>query len=251
MELRKDRQIKYFLRCLKTLLPHPYTSNDSNRMTLAYFTLAGLDLLGALDGADEEKAAISAAERAGYINWLYHCQVSTGGFRGFTGANFGEEKRAKENECWDPANVPATFFALVALLILEDDLARVRRRECLSWLCSMQREDGSFGQTLGPGDSIDGGRDLRFCCCAAGIRYILKGEENEGDINAKRLIDYVQACQVSCLSCYDARCVSGTCACLLTLFKTYEGGFAESPFNESNGMLSVNGLSTYINMAYI
>ncbi|KAM5471275.1 geranylgeranyl transferase type-1 subunit beta [Microsporum audouinii] len=220
MELRKDRQIKYFLRCLKTLLPHPYTSNDSNRMTLAYFTLAGLDLLGALDGADEEKAAISAAERAGYINWLYHCQVSTGGFRGFTGANFGEEKRAKENECWDPANVPATFFALVALLILEDDLARVRRRECLSWLCSMQREDGSFGQTLGPGDSIDGGRDLRFCCCAAGIRYILKGEENEGDINAKRLIDYVQACQ------------------------TYEGGFAESPFNESNAGLTYCALGT-------
>ncbi|KAK2879514.1 hypothetical protein FQN49_000816, partial [Arthroderma sp. PD_2] len=153
---------------------------------------------------------------------------STGGFRGFTGANFGDEKRTAENECWDPANVPATFFALVALLILEDDLARVRRRECLLWLRSIQREDGSFGQTLGPGGRIDGGRDLRFCCCAAGIRYILRGDgegerdglDGVGDIDVERLIEYVQTCQ------------------------TYEGGFAESPFNESNAGLTYCALGT-------
>ncbi|KAL9104072.1 MAG: hypothetical protein Q9163_000924, partial [Psora crenata] len=45
----KSKHIKYWLRCLKTLLPSAYTSNDSQRMTFAYFTLSALDLLDALD----------------------------------------------------------------------------------------------------------------------------------------------------------------------------------------------------------
>lgn len=197
--LQKERHIRYFLRCLKTLLPHQYTANDSNRMTLAYFTVAGLDLLGALD-PDGNQCKISAAERTGYINWIYHCQVPcAGGFRGFTGSIVGEERRNAQNECWDPANVPATFFALITLLMLGDDLGRVRRKECLRWLRRMQREDGSFGQVVGPDGGMDQGRDLRFCCCAAGIRYMLRGrrgDEDVEDIDVRKLISYVRACQV-------------------------------------------------------
>src|SRR5262245_11452053 len=107
---RKDRHIRYFLRCLKTVLPTEYMSNDSNRMTLAFFTIAGLDLLGILD------TNTTPAERKGYIDWIYHCQVPSGGFRGFTGTDFGAEKRTFDNECWDPANLPATYFALATLL---------------------------------------------------------------------------------------------------------------------------------------
>lgn len=193
--LRKDRQIKYFLRCLKTFLPHQYTSNDSSRMTLAFFTVAGLDLLDALDGN------LSPAERKGYIDWIYHCQVPSGGFRGFSGTIFGDSIRTPENECWDPANVPATFFALMALIVLGDDLSRVKRRECLLWLVRMQREDGSFGEVLGSGGQIEGSNDLRFCCCAAGIRYILRGKDVDylrdiGDIDVGRLISHIEACQV-------------------------------------------------------
>lgn len=195
--LDKQRQVKYLLRCLKTLLPRAYMSSDSNRMTLAYFIIAGLDLLGALD------TAMSEGERAGYVNWIYHCQVPTGkGFRGFPGTDFGEEKRVPENECWDPGNLPATFFALTTLLVLRDDLARVKRRECLRWLRQMQRADGSFGEILGSNGQIEGDRDLRFCCCAAGIRYMLRGENSDDmddteDINVPRLISYVKSCQVS------------------------------------------------------
>jgi geranylgeranyl transferase type-1 subunit beta len=191
----KERHIKYYLRCLKTFLPHQYTSNDSNRMLLAFFTISGLDILGALD------SKITAEERKGFIDWLYHCQVPSGGFRGFTGTDFGIDKRTPENEAWDPANVPATFFALVVLLILGDDLSRVKRVECLQWLPKLQREDGSFGEVLGPGGEIKGGRDLRFCCCAAGTRYILQGRSGSGlegvsDINVDRLVEFIQACQV-------------------------------------------------------
>lgn len=190
-----ERHVKYYLRCLKTFLPTAYTSNDSNRMLLAYLTLSGLDVLGVL------QSKTTPEERQGYINWLYRCQVSSGGFRGFSGTDFGEDKRTAENEAWDPANVPATFFALANLLILGDDLSRVKRRECLEWLPKLQREDGSFGEVLGPGERIEGDRDLRYCCCAAGTRYILrgssgKGAEDIGDIDVSKLISFIEDCQV-------------------------------------------------------
>lgn len=193
-----ERHVKYYLRCLKTFLPSAYTSNDSNRMLLAYLTLSGLDVLGVLN------IKTTHEERAGYINWLYHCQVPTGGFRGFPGTDFGPGKRNKNNEAWDPANVPATFFALVNLLILGDDLSRVKRRECLEWLPTVQREDGSFGELVGPNGSLGGARDLRYCCCAAGIRFILRGKgsglEDVPDINVAGLISFIEACQVSGVS---------------------------------------------------
>ena len=190
-----ERHVKYYLRCLKTFLPSAYTSNDSNRMLLAYLTLSGLDVLGVL------QSKTTPEERQGYINWLYHCQVPSGGFRGFPGTDFGPEKRNQDNEVWDPANVPATFFALVNLLILGDDLSRVKRRECLEWLPKVQRADGSFGELVGPEGSVGGPRDLRYCCCAAGIRYVLRGRSETGldgvpDIDVPGFVSFIQACQV-------------------------------------------------------
>lgn len=190
-----ERHVKYYLRCLKTFLPTAYISSDSSRMLLAYLTLSGLDVLGAL------QSKTTREERQGYIDWLYHCQVPSGGFRGFSGTDFGEAKRTAENEVWDPANVPATFFALVNLLILGDDLSRVKRRECLQWLPKLQREDGSFGEVLGPDGRVEGDRDLRYCCCAAGVRYILRGKsgkdtEDIEDIDVSNFISFIEACQV-------------------------------------------------------
>ncbi|CAL5867695.1 uncharacterized protein PFLUO_LOCUS1914 [Penicillium psychrofluorescens] len=210
MAFHTERHVKYYLRCLKTFLPSLYTSNDSNRMLLAYLTLSGLDVLGVL----HDKT--TPTERQGYIEWIYHCQVPSGGFRGFSGTDFGREKLNRENAVWDPANVPATFFALVNLLVLGDDLSRVDRRACLQWLPKTQRADGSFGEVLGVDGRVEGGRDLRYCCCAAGTRYILRGRSGKGlegvdDINVAQLISFIEACQ------------------------TYDGGMAESPFREAHG----------------
>ena len=98
--------------------------------------------------------------------------------------------------------MPTTFFALVTLIVLGDDLSRVRRRECLQWLPKLQRKNGSFGETLGDNGAIEGGNDLRFCCCAAGVRYILRGKyEDEEvkdvvDLDVEKLIEYIASCQV-------------------------------------------------------
>jgi geranylgeranyl transferase type-1 subunit beta len=192
---QKERHIKYFLRCLKTLLPHQYTSGDSGRVLLSFFIIAGLDLLGVL------YTHTTAKERQGYIDWLYHCQHPSGGFRGFTGANFGDEKRTRDNEAWDPPNIPATFLALETLILLGDDLSRLKREECLRWLPRLQRADGSFGESLGGAGEIEGGQDLRFCYCAAGIRYLLRGKRGDDiahvtDVNVDKLISFIESCQV-------------------------------------------------------
>jgi len=187
----------YQVRCLKTYLPDLYTSNDSNRMTLAFFTIAALDLLDALD------SAISEEERKGYIDWVYNCQLETGGFRGFPGASFGE-KSNEENAVWDPANVAATYFALLILVLLKDDLSRVKRRECLQWLRTVQRPDGSFGETVSDNGEVEGGYDSRFGYCATCVRWVLRGTaegEVDGvpDTDVEKLVKCIRLAQVGAL----------------------------------------------------
>ena len=187
----KERHIRYWLRCLKTYLPTAYTSNDSNRLMLACFTLSALDLLGVLHDRTTE------TERAEYIDWIYRCQHPDGGFRGFTGTDFsGRVERNQENGCWDPANLAGTYFALAALLILGDEIERVRRRECWEWIRTLQCEDGSFGEMLGEGGKIEGAQDVRFCFLATSVRYILWGDAVEGqDIDVEKLAAFIQDCQ--------------------------------------------------------
>jgi len=163
-------------------------------MTLAFFILSALDLLGELD------ASLSPAARKGHIEWVYSCQLPEGGFRAFPGADLGPS-RNNENRVWDPASVPATFFALLCLALLGDDLQRVKRREILEWLRRMQREDGSFGDFLGEYGRIEGGKDTRFGYMSTGIRWILRGNtqgpvDGIADINVDSFVECVRKAEV-------------------------------------------------------
>ena len=169
-------------------------------MYLAYFIIAALDLLDALDTAS------TGTDRQDHVNWIYRCQHPDGGFRMWPGTDLGERSN-ETNARWDPANIPGTYFALASLLILDDDFKRVKRKECLVWLQKMQREDGSFGETLVDGQ-IEGGRDPRFAYCATGIRHVLRGESARDirlsgqlvkDIDADGLIRCVRAAEVGTL----------------------------------------------------
>ena len=164
-------------------------------MMLAYFTFLSLDLLGALD--------LSPEERQNALDWVYLCQHHEGGFRGSPGVDL-DGREAAGNKSWDGASVPATFFALSILAILRDDFARVRRKECLSWLRRVQRKDGSFGEHLGENGVVEGGMDTRFGFCAAGVRWMLRGGavgdvEGVEDIDTDALIECIRVAQVSAL----------------------------------------------------
>lgn len=223
-ELDVSRHTKYFLRTLKTFLPTAYQSNDSNRMTLAFFIISGLDLLDALN------TNTTTEQRSDYVDWIYSNQHPRGGFRAFPGADLGERAN-EDNACWDPANLPATFFALCSLVILGDDLTRVRRTECLLWLNSLQRSNGSFGETLVNG-KIQGGTDSRFGYCATGVRYVLRGSY-EGEVDGVPDIEIDNL--VECIRDSEVRLLLTPCLQRYADKKqTYDGGISDAPYHEAH-----------------
>ena len=69
LTFKRNAHISYFKRCL-TLLPSSAEGHDGNRITIAYFCLSALDLLGALNDifTDQEKNQ--------WIRWVWDLQAS-------------------------------------------------------------------------------------------------------------------------------------------------------------------------------
>ena len=67
-----SRAIKYFMYNLQ-LLPQAYTGAETNRMTLCYFCVSALDLLGSLDKIRDKQSI---------IEWIYNLQVVPGQSKG-------------------------------------------------------------------------------------------------------------------------------------------------------------------------
>lgn len=223
MSFSKQTHLRYWRMCAN-LLPDAYQSSDASRMFLGFFIVSAFDLLDVPDylGRVNPGPSITSEERQKWIEWIYSCQTPEGhGFRGFTGTDL-QTRRNASNEQWDPGNLPNTFFALAALLVLNDDLSRVKRQEHLQWLPQLQRPDGSFGEILGEHGVIEGGRDLRYCCCAAGIAYILHDPQEQADtpFDSDKLIDYILNCQA------------------------ISGGFGESPLREPHSGLNYCAVAT-------
>lgn len=213
-KFHKDRHIRYFTRCFRTLLPHSYTATDSSRMTLGFFILSGLDLLGV--GAD----TFTESERARTRAWILACQHPHGGFCGspahrYPDSYYADIGREGGPEVMDPANLPATCFALLALSFF-GGFEGVDRRRCLKWLRGLQRGDGSFGELVTREGVVMGGKDMRYCFVAVAVRWLLRGEEEGlgvvGDIDVEGLVGYLRDAQ------------------------TYDGGIAESSQHEAHGM---------------
>lgn len=223
-KLHKAKHINYWVRCLKTLLPTEYTSGDSNRMFLAFFILSALDVLDAL------QSKTTPDERASYVDWVYRSQHPEGGFCG--SPIVGEAQPTPTNDNvgeWDRATLPSTYFALAILAILRDDSRKVRRIACLNWLHRLQREDGSFGEMLAEEGQVDGRRDVRYCYWAAGVRWILRGGEDDGraadmpishdvqDIDVDGVVRYINSSQVSSLNSMTS-CGHCLCCCRTMLW---------------------------------
>ena len=214
--LLKQKHLQYWFRSLRTLLPHDYTSNDSQRMTIAFFILSSLDLLGSLHPSplspSTTQPPVTSDERSSYISWIYLCQHPHGGFRGSPGTLLKSRQTTTENQHWDHASLAATWFALLNLILLGDDLSRVDRVAAWRWLRRIQRRrqsggDGSFGEVLEAGGNVGGGGDPRFAYFAAGVRWLLRGEEGTGlmglgleddeqDIDVDGLVGFINSCEV-------------------------------------------------------
>ncbi|KZZ88958.1 geranylgeranyl transferase type I beta subunit [Moelleriella libera RCEF 2490] len=239
MALNIPKHIEYWRRCFDTFLPSAYTTNDSTRLTFAFFIVSALDLLS---------VPLSRKERSSIRTWVLSLQHPDGGFCGSPTHAFSGDDAGKGS-----ANLAATFFALVLLGVAadSDDEARgafadVRRKKLLCWMKKLQRSDGSFGQVLWEGEAV-GGRDTRHSYLMSCIRWMLRGDledEEDGleeDIDVKAMIEHLRCTQVSdatpssSLSCTTSvpRDVFGQAEC--SQHKTYDGGVAETSEHESHG----------------
>ncbi|CAB4069075.1 PGTB1 [Lepeophtheirus salmonis] len=101
-QLLRSRHVKFLRRILETPNPSSSSSMDSSRMTIVFFCVAGLDLLG-------EKKLDEMNE------WIWSC-LSSKGFNGNPGRTQG------------PGHIAMTYSALNILLILQDSLKQLDKK---------------------------------------------------------------------------------------------------------------------------
>lgn len=155
--LNLPSHVKYFLRCLDTL-PMQYVSLDTNRMTIVFFCVAGLDLLCALDKLDTrriiswiyaQQASISAyfpsvllhsARPTSLSNVSKVLPTSSGEAGGFRGGPFlgGEFAGRASSSVYDTGHIAMTYTAIALLIILGDNLSSIDRGAVLSLVKSLQ-----------------------------------------------------------------------------------------------------------------
>ncbi|ORY92371.1 protein geranylgeranyltransferase type I beta subunit [Syncephalastrum racemosum] len=203
------KHVKYFVANL-TMLPTAYTETETNRMTLAFFCLASLELLGALE------TAVSERNRSDWIEWIYAQQIKPApdgsdlnrakcGFRGasWSGRPFDSHATTSDYIPYDSGHITNTYTALISLLILGDDLSRVDRDAIVESIRCMQQPDGSLGPTE---ESLE--RDARFFFSACAVSYILNDWRG---LDLDQCIHYARQLQ------------------------TYEGTFGQQPHMEAHG----------------
>ena len=143
--LLHKRHAKFFQRSL-AVLPCSLSSYDTQRVTIAFFALSGLDLLGCLELVSEQSPHI--------IEWLYSCLVISreaerehwSGFRGSTTLKLSPSSPGPSHD-HDHGHIAMTYTALASLVILGDDLARVDRQAVLAGVKALQLPDGSFKES--------------------------------------------------------------------------------------------------------
>jgi geranylgeranyl transferase type-1 subunit beta len=210
MRFEAGKHSRFLFSCLD-MLPPPYASLDTNRLTLAFFCVSGLDVLGDLARVDARRV----------ISWVYSLQVlppaedghhlspeRCGGFRGcgFLGAPYSSDGSQSTSE-YDGAHLAMTYTALAVLLILGDDLSRVRADGVLAFVASLQGADGCFCAYPG------GESDMRFLFCAAAVVAMLRG----GSVPPNSGVDVELATQYVLSS------------------RAYDGGIGLAPGQESHG----------------
>lgn len=184
LELINNRHAKFFLRALQ-VIPGSHAAMDTNRITIAYFGLSGLDLLKRLD--------LVEADRQKMIDWFYLAMITPEasdsdpspdllekcGFRGSTALKISETCLPTHE--YDHGHVAMTYTAIASLIILGDDLSRVNRTAVLAGIRALQLKDGSYNCTLQGGEN-----DMRFLYCAAAVCSMLNdwsGMDQELAIN--------------------------------------------------------------------
>ncbi|KAK9458301.1 terpenoid cyclases/protein prenyltransferase alpha-alpha toroid [Dipodascopsis uninucleata] len=237
MQFSRSRHASYYMRNLN-LLPHHYMVVDHSRLSMIFFCIFSLDILGVLpfDSQSEFvklqnsqrglKEPISTDQIEQWIDWIYDtCLLPDGsGFRGTPATAVPKHREEESKELslvdYDIGNVAGTYFALATLVTLRDNFSRINRDAMRKWLRKCQRPNGSFGAFyLKEEGEIYGEHDLRILYCASAIRMMLGVPENRaGDIDISTATRYVLTCI------------------------TYDGGISNATYGEGHAGLTYCGI---------
>ncbi|PWN18591.1 terpenoid cyclases/Protein prenyltransferase [Microstroma glucosiphilum] len=209
LEVKRHRA--FFKRHIQ-LLPRPYTSGDSQRMTLAFFCLSGLDLLGGITES-------GAGEAESFREWIWSQQMPHGGFRGSPAVEEPSKSNTKTS-----AHLAMTYTALLNLAILRDDFSRLNTEGLIDFVASCQQPDGSFSPSPGLTEC-----DPRFTFCAFSILSMLSSPSSSSSSSSSSWsrIDVPRALH------FLARC------------KSYDGAYGQGPHQESHGGSTYCVLASY------
>lgn len=153
-------------------------------MTIAFFSVSGLDVLDHLD-------TLSADQRTHIVNWIYRHQVAPkstdpvqcGGFLGSSTLNIKGYMDVNAADQYQWGHLAMTYTAIAILLALGDDLSRLDRAAIVRGVAATQREDGSFSATVEGSE-----QDMRFVYCAACICTML---DDWGTVDKRRMKAYI------------------------------------------------------------
>ncbi|KAF8395106.1 hypothetical protein HHK36_019047 [Tetracentron sinense] len=197
-----------FLEMMYQTLPSAYQEQEINRLTLAYFVISGLDILGALDRVDKE----------GVADWVLSFQahprtkaeLDNGQFYGFHGSSTSQFPPDDNGVLiHNGSHLASTYCAIAILKIVGYNFSRIDSESILTSMKNLQQPDGSFMPIYTGAE-----KDLRFVFCAefsdvsAAICYMLK---NWSGMDRKKAKEYILNCQ------------------------SYDGGFGLVPGSESHG----------------
>lgn len=156
------------------------------RMTIAFFAVSGIDVLGYMD-------ILSPDQRQQICNWIYRHQVAPkeenpvqcGGFLGSSTLNIKGYLDVNCAEQYKWGHLAMSYTAIAILLALGDDLSRLDRAAIVRGVAATQREDGSFSATVEGSE-----QDMRFVYCAACICTML---DDWTGVDKRRMKDYIMS----------------------------------------------------------
>lgn len=196
----RDRHV-LFLEMMYQLLPSHYQGQEINRLTLAYFAISGLDLLGTLDCVDKEAI----------ISWVLSLQahprnkdeLNSGEFYGFHGSRTSQFPSDESGALiHNGSHLASSYCAIAILKIVGFNFSLIDSELILTSMKNLQQPDGSF-MPIHTGAETD----LRFIYCAAAICSML---DNWSGMDREKAKEYIVNCQ------------------------SYDGGFGLIPGSESH-----------------
>ncbi|KAI9387637.1 hypothetical protein POPTR_010G206001v4 [Populus trichocarpa] len=177
-------------------------TNDTNHLSLAYFVISGLDILGSLDRVDKD--AVAAWVLSLQANSGDKAELKNGQFYGFHGSH-SSQFRSDNNGILilNHSHLASTYCALSILKTVGSNLLNIDSKLISMSIRNLQQPDGSFLPI-----HIGAETDLRFIYCASPICYMLEDWSSMDRVKTKECI----------LKC-----------------QSYGGGFGMIPGSESHG----------------